>query len=186
MVSIRFRDATEAAGIHFVHTDGSSGRRYIVETVTCGLGLIDYDGDGYPELYLCQYVNWSFLDITTNPRCNGYSTKIGTDGYGLSQSQQQRILIARAVYKNPPYLFFDEATNALDASTEKIIVKNLEAFFKGKTVIVIAHRLSTVRRAAQIVVLDAGRIVEQGTHQELTTRRGAYYHLVKDQLELGL
>lgn len=116
----------------------------------------------------------------------GYSTKIGTDGYGLSQGQQQRILIARAVYKNPPYLFFDEATNALDASTEKIIVKNLEAFFKGKTVIVIAHRLSTVRRAAQIVVLDAGRIVEQGTHQELTTRRGAYYHLVKDQLELGL
>jgi len=115
----------------------------------------------------------------------GYNTKIGRDGHGLSQGQKQRLLIARAVYKNPDYLFFDEATSALDANNEKIIMENLEKFFKGKTVIVIAHRLSTVKKADQIVVLDEGTIIEKGTHKELTKLRGAYYNLVKNQLELG-
>ncbi len=114
-----------------------------------------------------------------------YNTKIGRDGHGLSQGQKQRLLIARAVYKNPDYLFFDEATSALDANNEKVIMENLEKFFKGKTVIVIAHRLSTVKKADQIVVLDEGTIIEKGTHKELTKLRGAYYNLVKNQLELG-
>jgi len=115
----------------------------------------------------------------------GYTTKIGRDGHGLSQGQKQRILIARAVYKNPKYLFFDEATNALDANNERIIMENLEEFFEGKTVIIVAHRLSTVKKADQIVVLDRGKIVEQGSHAELTKLRGVYYNLIKNQLELG-
>ncbi|MCH8955782.1 peptidase domain-containing ABC transporter [candidate division KSB1 bacterium] len=115
----------------------------------------------------------------------GYNTKIGADGHGLSQGQRQRILIARAVYKNPEYIFFDEATNALDSTNEGIIMKNLDEFFEGKTVIIIAHRLSTVKKADQIVVLEKGRAIETGTHAELTELRGAYFNLVKDQLELG-
>lgn len=115
----------------------------------------------------------------------GFNTKIGTNGYVLSQGQRQRILIARSVYKDPEYLFFDEATNALDANNEKVIMDNLEQFFKGKTVVVVAHRLSTVKNARQIVVLDKGKIVEQGTHKELTRAKGAYFNLVKNQLELG-
>jgi len=114
-----------------------------------------------------------------------YNTKIGRDGVGLSQGQKQRILIARAVYKNPDFIFLDEATNALDAKNERAIVENLEQFYKGRTVVVVAHRLSTVKNADQIIVLDAGKIVEQGTHEELIARQGAYYNLVKNQLELG-
>lgn len=115
----------------------------------------------------------------------GYNTKIGMEGIGLSTGQKQRILIARAVYKNPDYLFFDEATSALDANNEKVIMNNLDQFFKGKTVVVIAHRLSTVKNADQIVVLDKGKIIELGNHAELTTKKGSYYDLVKNQLELG-
>lgn len=114
-----------------------------------------------------------------------YNTKIGADGHGLSQGQKQRILIARAAYKNPEFLFFDEATNSLDANNERIIMKNLEDFFKGKTVVVVAHRLSTVKNADQIIVLEKGHIVEKGNHAELTAMKGAYYELVKNQLELG-
>lgn len=114
-----------------------------------------------------------------------YNTMIGARGNGISQGQRQRILIARAVYKNPEFLFFDEATNALDANNEKIIVENLEEFFEGKTVVVVAHRLSTVKNADQIVVLEKGELVEKGTHQELTALKGRYYHLIKNQLELG-
>jgi ATP-binding cassette subfamily B protein len=114
-----------------------------------------------------------------------YNTKIGNDGNGLSQGQKQRILIARAVYRNPKFIFFDEATNALDARNERVIMDNLAAFFQGRTVVVVAHRLSTVKNADQIVVLHNGEIAEIGTHRELTAKRGAYYTLVSNQLELG-
>jgi len=115
----------------------------------------------------------------------GYNTKIGQEGQGISQGQRQRILIARAVYKNPEYIFFDEATNALDATNEKVIMEHLSKFFEGKTVVIVAHRLSTVKNADNIVVLEKGKVVEQGTHKELTKLKGIYYELVKNQLELG-
>ena len=114
-----------------------------------------------------------------------YNTKIGRDGVGLSQGQKQRILIARAVYRNPDYIFLDEATNSLDARNEREIVSNLSQFYRGRTVVVVAHRLSTVRDADNIIVLDAGRIVESGNHDSLIAARGHYYNLVKNQLELG-
>lgn len=115
----------------------------------------------------------------------GYNTKIGMEGNGVSQGQRQRILIARAVYKNPEYIFFDEATNSLDANNEKTIMENLRGFYKGKTVIIVAHRLSTVIDADNIIVLDKGHVVEEGTHQQLVKKQGVYYTLVKNQLELG-
>ncbi len=114
-----------------------------------------------------------------------YDTIVGRDGMGLSQGQRQRILIARAVYKNPDFIFLDEATNSLDAKNERIIVENLERFYKGRTVVVVAHRLSTVRNADRIIVLDGGRVAETGDHASLIMRRGTYYNLVKNQLELG-
>jgi len=115
----------------------------------------------------------------------GYNTKIGASGHGLSEGQKQRLLIARVIYKNPDIIIFDEATNSLDANNEKVIVENLAEFFEGKTVIVVAHRLSTVKDADKIVVLDSGRIIETGTHESLIGKRGAYYNLIKNQLELG-
>ena len=114
-----------------------------------------------------------------------YNSKIGQEGLGLSQGQKQRILIARAVYKNPSFIFFDEATNSLDASNEKVITNQLNHFFTGRTAVVVAHRLSTVRHAHQIIVLDHGHIVERGSHETLIAKQGFYYNLIKDQLELG-
>jgi ATP-binding cassette subfamily B protein len=115
----------------------------------------------------------------------GLHTMIGAEGNGISQGQRQRMLIARAVYKDPQYIFFDEATNSLDANNERVIMDNLNEFFKGRTVVIVAHRLSTVNHADNIIVLDKGRIIEQGTHQKLTSLKGNYYRLVKNQLELG-
>ncbi|RLJ97809.1 peptidase domain-containing ABC transporter [Tenacibaculum discolor] len=115
----------------------------------------------------------------------GYNTKIGSEGNGLSTGQKQRLLIARSVYKNPKFLFFDEATSALDANNEKVIMGKLNEFFADKTAVVIAHRLSTVKNAHQIVVLEKGKIIEKGSHEELIKLKGSYYHLVKNQLDLG-
>ena len=114
-----------------------------------------------------------------------YDTKIGRDGLGLSLGQRQRILIARAVYKNPDFIFLDEATNSLDAKNEREIVDNLDKFYRGKTVVVVAHRLSTIKNADQIIVLDHGRVAESGNHVSLIQKKGLYYHLIKNQLELG-
>ena len=114
-----------------------------------------------------------------------YETRIGPEGQNISQGQRQRILIARAVYKNPDFLFFDEATNSLDAENEKAIVENLQTFYNNKTVVIVAHRLSTVKHANQIVVLNNGVIAERGTHSELVEHRGVYFNLVRNQLELG-
>lgn len=114
-----------------------------------------------------------------------YNTRIGANGHGLSQGQIQRLLMARVIYKNPEFIFFDEATNSLDAHNEKVIVDNLTKFFKGKTVVIVAHRLSTVRNADKIVVLDNGRIIETGHHSSLIEKKGAYFDLIRNQLELG-
>jgi ATP-binding cassette, subfamily B, bacterial len=116
----------------------------------------------------------------------GYNTIIGQEGMGLSQGQKQRLLIARAIYKNPEYLFFDEATNALDTTNERTIMDNLDQFLVGRTVVVVAHRLSTVRNADHIIVLHKGKIAEQGSHSELIDLRGIYFDLVRNQLELGV
>jgi len=133
-------------------------------------------------LHACEVANiLSFVESLPL----GFNTKIGAEGNGISTGQKQRILIARAVYKNPQYLFFDEATNSLDANNEKEIIENLQSFFKGKTVVIVAHRLSTVKNADKIVVLRNGMITEEGTHEQLTRRKGEYYELVKNQLELG-
>lgn len=118
--------------------------------------------------------------IYNSPR--QFKTKIGKDGRGLSKGQKQRILISRVIYKNPQYIFLDEATNSLDSHTEKIITDNLQAFFKNKTVMVIAHRMSTIKNADNIIVLDKGKIVESGCHKDLMARKGKYYELVNNQI----
>jgi ATP-binding cassette subfamily B protein len=115
----------------------------------------------------------------------GFNTKIGSEGMGLSQGQKQRLLIARAMYKNPEIMLFDEATNALDATTEKNVMANINQYFENKTMVVVAHRLSTVKNAHQIIAIEGGKIVEQGNHVSLVALKGKYYELVKNQLELG-
>jgi len=115
----------------------------------------------------------------------GYNTRIGQEGLSLSGGEEQRVLIARAVYKNPAFLFMDEGTSALDANNERRIMDNLELVFRGKTVLIVAHRLSTVKNADHIVVLDQGRIVEEGKHNALIAKKGHYFNLVRNQLELG-
>jgi len=144
-------------------------------------------GDPYPDPYrLQQAIVIANIQDLIDALPLGINTKIGAEGNGISQGQKQRILIARTVYKDPEYIFFDEATNALDANNEQIILENMEDFFKGRTVVVVAHRLSTVKNADNIIVLEKGKIVEQGTHYELSMQRGNYYQLVKNQLELGV
>ena len=152
------------------------------DTIANNIALQDKDADLDKVKQAAAIANIDEF-ITSLPLA--YNTVIGANGHGLSQGQKQRILIARAVYKNPHYIFFDEATNALDTYNEQRIMENLEHFFRDRTVVIIAHRLSTVKNADQIVVLDKGVIIEQGTHHELISRKGQYYHLVKNQLELG-
>jgi ATP-binding cassette subfamily B protein len=152
------------------------------DTIANNIAMTDDEIDKERLSYAVRMANIQDF-IETLPL--NYNTKIGPEGVGLSQGQKQRILIARAIYKNPEFIFFDEATNALDANNEKVILENLDEFFKGKTVVVVAHRLSTVKNAYQIVVLEKGKMVEIGSHDELTSKRGAYYQLVKNQLELG-
>ena len=143
-------------------------------------------GDEYPDtVKLMHAIRMANIGDFIEELPLGINTKIGASGNGISQGQKQRMLIARAVYKDPEYIFFDEATNSLDANNEKVIMENLDTFFKGRTVVVVAHRLSTVRNADNIIVLEKGVIIEQGTHDELTGRKGNYYELVKNQLELG-
>lgn len=161
-----------------VMQDGQIFNDTIAGNIILGKEAFDYD----KLVIACQTAN--ILDfIESLP--NGFYSKFGTDGVGLSQGQKQRLLIARAVYKDPEYLLFDEATNSLDANNEREIVKNLDKFFRGRTAIIVAHRLSTVRNADKIVVLQRGEIVEEGTHETLVRLQGKYYQLVKNQLELG-
>tara|TARA_B110001450_G_scaffold85546_1_gene81438 strand:- start:406 stop:2610 length:2205 start_codon:yes stop_codon:yes gene_type:complete len=134
---------------------------------------------------LLQAVKIANIELFIESLPMGYNTKIGASGMGISGGQKQRILIARAIYKNPDYLFFDEATSALDSTNESEIMKKLNSFFKKRTVVVVAHRLSTVKKADNIIVLERGEIIERGNHRELVNKRGVYYRLVKDQLELG-
>lgn len=161
-----------------VMQDGFIFSETIAENIAIGEEVIDKER----LLKAAQIAN---IDQFIDSLPLGYNTKIGMEGSGISQGQRQRILIARAVYKNPDFLFFDEATNALDANNEREIMEHLNEFYRGKTVVIVAHRLSTVQNADKIVVLDKGGIVEEGTHQELTCLKGIYYRLVKNQLELG-
>jgi ATP-binding cassette subfamily B protein len=143
-------------------------------------------GDDYPDKEkLSHAIHVANIQDFIDGLPLGLKTKIGAEGNGISQGQRQRLLIARAVYKNPEYILFDEATNALDANNERVIMNNMKEFFTGRTVVIVAHRLSTVSNADNIILLDKGRIVEQGTHMELTALKGDYYKLVKNQLELG-
>ncbi|UOQ73174.1 peptidase domain-containing ABC transporter [Hymenobacter cellulosilyticus] len=152
------------------------------DTIANNIAVSDEEVDPHKLSHAVQVANIEEF-IQSLPL--GFHTKIGSDGIGLSQGQKQRLLIARAVYKDPDYLFFDEATSALDSTNEKVIMQNLNEFFEDRTVVVIAHRLSTVKNADQIVMLHRGKIVEVGTHAELTRSQGAYYSLVRNQLELA-
>jgi ATP-binding cassette subfamily B protein len=150
----------------------------LARNIAVGDEYIDHDH----LIHSCKMANiMSFIETLPN----GFYTRLGGSGVGISQGQKQRILIARAIYKNPQYLFFDEATNSLDANNEREIVEKLEEFYKGRTVVVVAHRLSTVKNADKIVVLNEGEIAEEGKHAELIALKGRYYELVKNQLELG-
>ena len=152
------------------------------DTIARNIALGDEEIDRERLLEACRIANiLSFIDSLPN----GFNTKLGSEGIGVSQGQQQRLLIARAVYKNPLYLFLDEATNALDANNEKAIVDNLSEFYENRTVVVVAHRLSTVKHAHKIIVLADGRVVEEGNHHELCRLKGKYFELVQNQLELG-
>jgi ATP-binding cassette subfamily B protein len=152
------------------------------DTIARNIAVSEETSDLPRLIECCKMANvLSFVESLPN----GFYTKLGSEGVGISQGQKQRLLIARAIYKDPHYIFLDEATNALDANNEKVIVENLQHFFRGRTVIVVAHRLSTVKNADKIVVLHEGRIAEEGTHEQLSTAKGRYFELVKNQLELG-
>ena len=152
------------------------------DTIARNIALGDEIVDNYKLIEAAKVANIQMF-IESLPL--GYNTKIGSEGMGLSAGQKQRLLIARAIYKNPSYFFFDEATNALDAYNEMIIMENLAEFFEHKTVVIVAHRLSTVMNADRIIVLEKGEVVEEGTHEELYNEQGTYYTLLRNQIELG-
>lgn len=187
-----YRHFEEGHGLRFRYISPSFWRRqcgavlqdgYIFNDSIASNIAVGYENPDFEKLIAaCKMANiLSFIESLPN----GFNTKLGTDGVGISQGQKQRLLIARAVYKDPQYLFFDEATNSLDANNEKAIVENLQQFFNGRTVVIVAHRLSTVKNADKIVVLHEGKIVEEGSHAELSALRGRYFELVRNQLELG-
>jgi ATP-binding cassette subfamily B protein len=149
------------------------------------LGNIAPGEDNPDPARVAEAVRVASLNQLLDGLPSGLQTRVGQGGHGLSQGQRQRILIARVVYKQPSLLLLDEATSALDASNERLIVENLAGFYSGRTVVIVAHRLSTVRHADKIVVLENGRVTESGTHADLAARKGTYYRLIKDQLELG-
>jgi len=152
------------------------------DTIQKNITVTDDKVDVERLLHACSAANiLSFIESLPL----GFNTRLGADGNAISGGQKQRLAIARAVYKNPGFLFFDEATNSLDANNEKVILENLQQFFKGKTVVVVAHRLSTVKNADKIVVMENGQIAEEGTHAELILTKGKYFNLVQNQLELG-
>jgi ATP-binding cassette subfamily B protein len=151
------------------------------DTIEKNIAVGDESPDYKKLVHACKVANLLGFVETLPMR---FKTRIGANGNGISAGQKQRILIARAVYKSPTFLFFDEATNALDASNEKVIIENLHEFFRGKTVIVVAHRLSTVKNADKVVVLEQGKVMEEGRHEELISKKGKYYELVRNQLEL--
>lgn len=172
------RNSTWRNRVGVVMQDGHIFADTIAKNIAIGQDIIDTNR-------LLQAVEVANIKEYIESLPLGYNTKIGAMGIGLSEGQKQRLLIARAIYKNPDYLLLDEATNALDANNERKIVENLDRFLANKTMLVVAHRLSTVKNADQIIVVENGRIVERGTHDELTALQGAYYALVKNQLELG-
>lgn len=174
----KINDTTWRAKLGSVMQDGFIFSDTIANNIAIGEEVID-------KKKLYEAVKIANIDIFIESLPLGYNTKIGMEGIGVSQGQRQRLLIARAVYKNPEIMLFDEATNALDAYNEKVIMENLNRFYKNKTVVVVAHRLSTVKDAHQIIVLENGKLIEQGNHAELTKAKGKYYQLVKNQLELG-
>jgi ATP-binding cassette subfamily B protein len=153
---------------------------------TISRNITESDSDGLMNKEkLINAVNLANLGEFVDALPNGFKTRIGSSGMNISGGQRQRVFIARAVYKDPKFLFFDEATSSLDANNESLIMKNLESFYRHRTVVIVAHRLSTVKNADQIVVLDKGKIVEIGKHTDLVNNRGYYYTLIKNQLELG-
>lgn len=153
---------------------------------TISRNITESDSEGFDdEARLYNAVKVSNIHDFINEQPSGFNTKIGSAGVNISGGQKQRILIARAVYKSPDFIFFDEATSALDTNNEKVIMENLQEFYRGRTVVVVAHRLSTVKNADNIIVLDKGEVIERGTHEKLIGNKSVYYSLVKNQLELG-
>lgn len=175
--SLRTEDLRRSMGV--VMQEGYIFPDTILENIAPGISDPD-------QHLLHEAITMANLDELIRSLPMGLKTKVGAGGHGLSQGQKQRILIARVVYKQPSVVILDEATSSLDANNEKVIVENLGSFFRGKTVVVVAHRLSTVKNADNIIVLDSGSIAESGSHSELVTRGGKYFNLVKNQLELGV